>query len=405
MVNIGAAKLTGKAMAIAAALVAVMTPLAAADKPGQKFLVRAEDMPPPFATPGVDNSPRIIAQPKGVRPQVPEGFVIEPFVTGLANPRWMALAPNGDVFLAEHYAGKIAILRGRKAYTFATGFSRPHGLAFHKGALYVGDTQAVWKLDYADGALKAGKRRRITSEGFGPWGNHWTRNIVFGPDGVLYLTIGSASNTGIDPPLRATVQTVDGLGRLHPFATGLRNPVGIAFYPGTNDLYVTVNERDGLGDGLVPDYFTRIGKGDFFGWPYAYIGPHPDPDYGEARPDLVAKTKMPDVLFESHSAPLGLVFYDAHQFPKDYWGDALIALHGSWDSARPTGYKVVRVRFKDGRPEKGYENFVTGFWVSGDQPAEVFGRPAGLLVAKDGSLLIADDAARTIWRVRYRGRK
>jgi len=387
---------------LAAALLVLSA--AAADRPGQKFLFLPKDMPPPFATPGVDNTPRIVKQPPDAHPQVPKGFVIEPFVTGLTNPRWMELAPNGDVFVAEHYAGKISILRGRKVTTFATGFTRPHGLAYHDGALYVGDTQAIWRLEYREGALKAGKRTRVTADGFGPWGNHWTRNIVFGPDGTLYLTIGSASNVGEDPPLRATVQTVDSLGHLHRFAYGLRNTVGIAFYPGSDDLYVTVNERDGLGDGLVPDYFTRIRKDDFFGYPYAYVGRHPDPDYGDKRPDMVAKTKMPDILFESHSAPLGVVFYNAHQFPAAYWGDALIALHGSWDSAHPTGYKIVRVKFTNGRPERGYENFVTGFWVSGSTPALVYGRPAGLLIAKDGSLLIADDAARTIWRVRYVGK-
>ncbi len=376
----------------------------ASDLPGQHFLVLPKDMPKPFATPGVDNTPYIVAQPRGVSPQVTKGFIIEPYVTGLVNPRWMALAPNGDVFLAEHYSGKITLLRGRRRYPFAGGFSRPHGLAFHDGSLYVGDTKAVWRVDYRPGALYAGARHRVTKDGFGPWGNHWTRDIVFGPDGTLYLAIGSASNVGEDPPLRATVQTVDGNGHLHPFATGLRNVVGMAFYPGTDDLYVTVNERDGLGDGLVPDYLTRIRKGDFFGWPYAYIGPHPDPDYGDKRPDLVARTRIPDVLFQSHSAPLGLVFYTGTQFPKDYRGDAFVALHGSWDAAHPTGYKIVRIKFKNGRPEPGYENFVTGFWVSGTTPPHVYARPAGLLVAKDGSLLIADDASRTVWRVRYCGR-
>lgn len=379
-------------------------PVGPAEKPGQKFLILAKDMPTPYATPGVDNTCHVVPQPQDIRPKVPKGFAIEPYVTGLTNPRWMALAPNGDVFLAEHYSGKVSLLRGGKRYPFAGGFSRPHGLAFHDGALYVGDTKAVWRVDYRDGALFSGARHRVTVDDFGPLGNHWTRNIVFGSDGTLYLAIGSASNVGEDPPLRATVQTVDKAGHLHRFSSGLRNVVGMAFYPGTNDLYVTVNERDGLGDGLVPDYFTRIQKGDFYGYPYAYIGPHPDPDFGEKRPDMVAKTKLPDTLFQSHSAPLGLVFYDAKQFPKEYQGDAFVALHGSWDSAHPTGYKIVRIKFKNGRPLPGYENFVTGFWISGISPAHVYARPAGLLIAKDGSLLIADDASKTVWRVRYVGR-
>jgi glucose/arabinose dehydrogenase len=185
------------------------------------------------------------------------------------------------------------------------------------------------------------------------------------------------------------------------FAAGLRNPVGIAFYPGTTELYVVVNERDGLGDGLVPDYLTRLAPGGFYGWPHAYLGANPDPDFGPRRPDLVAATLVPDVLFQSHSAPLGLVFYDARQFPQSYRGDAFVALHGSWNAAQPTGYKVVRVPFKNGRPIGGYENFATGFWARGKTSARVWGRPAGLAVAADGSLLIADDVGQVVWRVRY----
>jgi glucose/arabinose dehydrogenase len=188
------------------------------------------------------------------------------------------------------------------------------------------------------------------------------------------------------------------------FASGLRNPVGMAFYPGSDDLYVTVNERDGLGDSLPPDYLTRIRQGEFFGWPYAYIGPHPDPDYGRKRPDLVARTKSPDVLFEAHSAPLGLVFYEGNQFPAEYRGNAFVALHGSWNSSRPTGYKVVRIKFQNGRPENVYEDFLTGFWDGSTSPAQVLGRPVGLAVARDGSLLIADDTGGVVWRVSYAGK-
>jgi glucose/arabinose dehydrogenase len=175
-------------------------------------------------------------------------------------------------------------------------------------------------------------------------------------------------------------------------------------YPGTNDLYITVNERDGYGDGLVPDYLTRIRQGDFFGWPYAYTGNHPDPDFGAKRPDLVAKTKLPDVLFQAHSAPLGFAFYNGAQFPAEYKGDAFVALHGSWNSGKPTGYKVARVKFEHGRPVGTYQDFVTGFWDGTSSPAKVWGRPAGVLVAKDGSLLISDDVGKVIWRVAYVGK-
>jgi glucose/arabinose dehydrogenase len=376
----------------------------AADHPGQHFFVDPAKLPQPFATPAADNGANMIARPANALPEVPEGFVVEPYVTGLSNPRFMALAPNGDVFLAESYANKITILHDAKPYTFATGFNYPHGLAFHKGALYVGDLDAVWRIAYRSGALAAGPRTRVTKDEFDGRGEHITRDVVFGPHGTLYLAIGSFNNIAEEAPPRATVQTVAPDGHLATFAGGMRNPVGIAFYPGTDDLYVTVNERDGYGDDLPPDYFTRLRKGDFLGWPYAYDGPHPDPQFGAKRPDLVAKTKTPDVLFHAHSAPLGLVFYDGKQFPAGYRGNAFVALHGSWDSSKPTGYKVVRIRFVNGKPEKGYENFATGFWASGEHPPQVWGRPAGLLVAKDGSLLIADDQGKTVWRVRYVGR-
>ncbi|MDE2183185.1 MAG: PQQ-dependent sugar dehydrogenase [Alphaproteobacteria bacterium] len=376
----------------------------AADHPGQHFEINPSRLAKPFATPAADNGANMIARPRGAVPEVPKGFVAEPYATGLSNPRFMALAPNGDVFVAESYAGKITLLHGGKAHMFAGGFHYPHGLAFHDGTLYVGDLDAVWRLTYTDGALKAGARTRVTRDSFGARSYHITRDIAFGPDGRLYVAIGSANNVAEEPPPQATVQEVSGDGRLRTFAGGMRNPVGIAFCPGTDDLYVTVNERDGYGDDLPPDFFTRLRRGDFLGWPYAFDGPHPDPQFGAKHRDLVARTRIPDVLFHAHSAPLGLVFYDGAQFPAAYRGNAFVALHGSWDSSKPTGYKVVRIRFAGGRPEHGYENFATGFWASGEHPPQVWGRPAGLLVAKDGSLLIADDQGKTIWRVRYTGR-
>jgi len=395
-----------KARFFAATLFAVLlgTTALAADHPGQSFSFSAAKLAAPYATPGVDNGSKVTARPAGALPEVPKGFSVRAYVQGLDNPRFMALAPNGDVFLAEPGTGKVSLLRDGKAYTFAGGFSGPHGLAFHDGALYVGDLVAVWRLAYKDGALSAGARSRVTKDDFGGHGGHSTRDIAFGPDGTLYLAIGSANNVAEEPLPRASVQQVAADGHLKTFTSGLRNPVGIAFYPGTSDLYVTVNERDGLGDDLPPDYLTRIRQGEFFGWPYAYTGPHPDPQYGSKRSYLVAKTRVPDVLFHAHSAPLGLVFYEGSQFPADYKGDAFVALHGSWDSAVPTGYKVVRVKFRNGTPVNGYENFVTGFWATGTTPPQVWGRPAGLLVAKDGSLLIADDVGKTVWRVSYTGK-
>jgi glucose/arabinose dehydrogenase len=377
---------------------------AASAGPGQIYRVEASKLPPPYATPGVDNSSVKIARPKATMPQVPKGFAISLYATGLSDPRFMALAPNGDVFVSEPDADKVTRLRNGKASTFAAGFEHPHGLAFHEGQLYVGDLNAVWSVPWSAEGMRPMHRVQVTNDSFGPKGGHSTRDIAFDANGALYVAIGSMTNISEEKPPRATVQKVDAQGHLSTFASGTRNPVGIALYPGTNDLYVTVNERDGYGDGLVPDYLTRIQQGDFYGWPYAYSGTHPDPDFGKKRPDLVAKTKTPDVLFQAHSAPLGLVFYEGSQFPAEYKGDAFVALHGSWNSGKPTGYKVVRVKFAHGRPLGTYQDFVTGFWDGKSSPAKVWGRPAGLLVAKDGSLLISDDGGKVIWRVAYAGK-
>ena len=382
----------------------------AVDRPGQRFSISAASLAKPYATSAVDNTSKVIARPPGAFPQVPRGFAVSVFAADVPHARWMTVAPNGDVFLAESDSGKVVLLRpttdgAAKIATFASGFDRPHGLAVHNGALYVADVKSLWRIPYSVGALKAsGKRIHLadTTPSEGP--GHFTRDIVFDSKGRLYLTIGSRGNVGEIPLPYASVQIVSAKGSLSTFASGLRNPVGIAFYPGTDNLYVTVNERDGLGDDLPPDYLTQIHQGDFFGWPYAYIGNHPDPDYGKKRPDLVAKTKTPDVLFHAHSAPLGLVFYDGNQFPAEYKDNAFVSLHGSWNDAQPTGYKVVRVKFTNGRPENAYENFLTGFWDGTSSPARVWGRPVGLVVAKDGSLLVADDVGGTVWRVAYKAK-
>jgi glucose/arabinose dehydrogenase len=383
----------------------------AMDYPGKHFQVTPADMPKPFATPAVENSSKTVPRPANAMPRVPKGFAISIFADRLSHPRWMAVAPNGDVFLSEPDAGKISLLRDAKGTghatvtTFATGFTKPHGLAFHDGALYVGDQDAVWKVAYTDGAMKAGARTRITKQHDLGIGGHFTRDIAFGPDGSLYLGIGSTGNVDTTEPIfRAAVNKVEADGSLTQFATGTRNPVGLTFYPSTNNLWITVNERDGLGDQLVPDYFTHIVKGGFYGWPYAYIGHNVDPTVGSQRPDMVAKATVPDLLFQSHSAPLGVVFYEGAQFPSDYKGDAFVSLHGSWNNSKPTGYKVVRVHFANSMPVGGYDDFVTGFRVEGSNPAQVWGRPAGLAVAKDGALLIADDAGKRVWRVTYTGK-
>jgi len=382
-------------------------------EPGRQFSVSVDSLPEPFATPSSVNFPYQIARPADAGLRVPQGFTATIFADGLSHPRWMGVAENGDVFLAESSAGKVTLLRdsdgdgkAELVAMFAEGFERPHGIAFAADAVYIADVRAVWRLSYTPGALKPGDRAPVTRPGAlgRTIGNHWTRNLVFDSKGRMFVAVGSRGNVAEEPPPHASVQRFDADGKAAAVATGLRNPVGIAFYPGTDDLYVVVNERDGLGDGLVPDYLTRVEEGAFYGWPYAYLGAHPDPDWGAKKPDMVARAKAPDLLFEAHSAPIGLVFYDADQFPQDYRGDAFVALRGSWNSGRPTGYKVVRVKFAEGRPAGGYENFATGFWLDGEDRAGVWGRPAGLAVAGDGSLLIADDTGKSVWRVAYRGK-
>lgn len=382
--------------------------------PGQRFEVRPSDLPPPFATESARNPPRSIRLPVGVAPNVPPGFKASLFAEDLDHARWLAVAPDGAVFLAQSKPGVVTILRDTDGdgvadlvRPFATGLERPHGLALHQGHLYVADTNAVRRYPYKSGRdSPAGPVETVTADGaLGSGRGHWTRNVAFGPDGQrFFVAIGSRGNLDVEPEPRATVQVFesDGGGQ-KTFASGLRNPVGIAFYPGTDDLYVVVNERDGMGDGLVPDYLTRIEDGDFFGWPYAYVGDNPQPRFAELRPDLVAASRVPDVLFRSHSAPLGLAFYDGEQFPDDYRGDAFVALHGSWNAAEPRGYMVVRVPFEDQRPQGHYEAFATGFWAEGRDRARVWGRPVGLAVARDGSLLIADDVGDRIWRVSFEG--
>jgi glucose/arabinose dehydrogenase len=380
--------------------------------PGQRFQIDPNQLPKPYATDSADNVAEVVARPANPEFRLPPGFSVNEFAGGLHDPRWLAVAPNGDVFLTLPEAGKVVVLRdadgdgkAELVTDFAGGFDRPHGLAFHEGYLYVADVNRVWRIAWQAGDTKARARPEPVTMGgvFGAPEGHWTRNIAFSPDGRRFaVTVGAASNIGEDPPGRATLQSFAANGMdQKTLASGLRNPVGIAYRPGSDDLYVVVNERDGMGDGLVPDYLTRIRPGGFYGWPYAYIGQHVQPDM-PTHPDLVAKTIVPDLLFQAHSAPLGLAFYDGNMFPPEYRGDAFVALHGSWNDSRPNGYKVVHVPFKNGKPIGYYENFLTGFWIAGHQPAQVWGRPVAIVVAKDGSLLVSDDASGSVWRISYK---
>lgn len=396
----------------AAPKTAAPTAAAVADTVGTRFIVSADDLPAPMTTPPNDLEPYNIGRPPGLAPRAPSGFRVSIFATKVGHARWLAVAPNGDVFMASSGDGRIVMLRdakgdgvARTVATFAQGFDKPHGMAFREGALYVADLRAIWRLPYSDGdtVAAAGPQRVTAAPNLRPQGQHWTREIVFDPKGRLYLAIGARGDVqDDDPPPDASVQEVAADGAMTTFAAGLRNVVGMAVYPGTDELWGTVNERDKLGGGLPPDYLTSIRRGDFFGWPYAYVGPHPDPRYGGKRPDLVARARAPDLLFEPHSAPLGVVFYDGAQFPDEYRGDAFVAFHASGPYGKPDGYKVVRVKFANRMPVGGYEDFVTGFMLADTNPPRIWGTPAGLAIAKDGSLLIADE--QTIWRVAYTGK-
>jgi glucose/arabinose dehydrogenase len=370
-------------------------------------------LPPPNLGPDAENPPRVVPRPADASLHLPPGFEASTFAEGdFRNARWMALAPNGDVFVTDADAGKLIVLRdndhdgkAETRFTFATGLTLPFGIAFWHGYLYVGLTNEVVRFAYKPGQTEAqGPPEKIADLPGRGYRQHWTRNVVFDPSGKkLYVTVGSESNVDAEKdPLRATITEYNPDGSNgHIFASGLRNPIGLAFHPATKHLWAAVQERDRLGDDLPPDYFTEIKENGFYGWPYSYIGKNEDPRRKGERPELVAKALVPDVLIQAHSAVLGLVFYSGKMFPKEYRGDAFIALHGSWNRSKRTGYKIICVRFKNNRPVGGYEDFLTG-WMLDENSRQVWGRPVGLLVLNDGSMLIADDGANKIWRVTYR---
>ncbi len=375
------------------------------------YNITLKDLPPPEVQKGPVNFSKVIARPEGAELTAPKGFSVTEFAVDLKKPRWMQVAPNGDVFVAESEAGQISILRDSnndgkadERFVFATGLARPFGMAFQNDYLYVGNTDAVVRFKYKAGQTKSeGEAEKIASLPMNGYREHWTRNLIFSADGKkLYVTVGSKTNVDAgEEPMRAAISEMNPDGSASRlFATGLRNPLGLAWNPTTKQLWVAVQERDLIGNDLVPDYVTSVKDGGFYGWPYAYIGPNEDPRRKGEQPDLVKKAMVPDVLIQAHSAILGLVFYEGKMFPADYQGDAFAALHGSWNRDKRTGYKIVRIKFKNGKPVGGYDDFVSG-WMLGEDKAEVWGRPVGLLLLKDGSLLITDDGANKIWRVTY----
>jgi glucose/arabinose dehydrogenase len=391
-------------------LIAVVAAAVAAPPALQHHEIRLDQLPKPYATPSSGNPPSVGARPADAKLYAPQGFHISLFADRLGDPRAMLLAPNGDVIVSEPGEGKITILRdanhdgvAEQRSTFASGLDNPYGLAFHGRWLYVGNEAAIIRFPSAAGQTTANTRpEQIATL---PSGGHSTRGIAFNRAGTkMYVSIGSASNVSSgEPPERAAIVEMnpDGTGR-RIFAGGLRNPVGMTWEPATGNLWTVVNERDGLGDDLVPDYATPVQPGAFYGWPYAYLGPHEDPRRAGEREDLVRKTIAPSILIQSHSAPLGIVFYNGTMFPPEYRGRAFVALHGSWNRSRRTGYKVISIPFTNGHPSGGYDDFVAG-WMTADTSRSVWGRPVGLVVLGDGSLLISDDGGGRIWRVTYGG--
>jgi glucose/arabinose dehydrogenase len=406
-----------------------------ADRPGLRRRITLEDLPPPYATRSAGNTPREVKRPAGAKLSVPHGFAVSLFAEGLDQPRTLRVAPNGDIFVAETAPGNVRVLRpsadgssAAKIATFARNLSAPFGIAFYPAGpdpkwVYVAEENRVIRFPYSNGDLAPPAQPEVVVGRLAPsTGGHVTRDIAFSNDGArMFVSVGSESNVaeGMERKSPQEIQTWEaghGLGAAwgseesradvlaftpegkdrHVFATGLRNCVGLAVHPETGDVYCSTNERDGLGDNLVPDYVTRVREGEFFGWPWRYMGDYEDPRWKGARPDLAGKVINPDVLIQPHSAPLGMTFYTGTAFPGDYRGSAFAACHGSWNRSTRTGYKVVRILMHDGHPTGEYEDFLTGFVADSSR---VWGRPVGVAVARDGSLLVSEDANGAIWRV------
>jgi glucose/arabinose dehydrogenase/mono/diheme cytochrome c family protein len=387
------------------------------EEPGRIHKITLQDLPAPFATKSANNGPSIVDRPQDAWPKAPAGFKVEQFLSGLNEPRLMVTAPNGDVFLAEAGAGQIRVFRGisgdgkpQQNEVFTTGLKRPYGIAFYPPGndpqwVYVGCTEAVVRFPYHSGDLHAsGASQHLVDL---PNGGHWTRSIQFSPDGKkMFVAVGSKSN--IDDPdttssekNRADILTYnpDGTG-MQLFAYGIRNAGGgLAIQPETGALWCSVNERDGLGDNLVPDYITHVEPGGFYGWPWWYMGGNQDPRHKGKHPELKDKVITPDVLLQPHNASLEITFYEGSQFPSEYKGDLFASEHGSWNKAVRAGYEVIRVPLHgSGKATGEYQDFLTGFVVDN---GHVWGRPVGVTVAQDGSLLVSDDGSGSIWRVSY----
>ncbi|HEU5234048.1 MAG TPA: sorbosone dehydrogenase family protein [Terriglobales bacterium] len=393
--------------------------------PGVVHKITVPDLPDPYASKSVDNGPDLIPRPKDAWPQAPAGFNVDLYATGLHNPRLMRTAPNGDLFVAESDEGDVKVFRGigkdgkpERTEVFATGLRKPFGINFYPPGpspqwVYIGNTDSVVRFPYKNGDMKAAGREQKIADlpggGHLRGGGHWTRDIVFSPDGKkMFVSVGSHSNvddTDNNPVEfhRADVLEFnpDGSG-LRVYAWGIRNCVGEAIHPKTGELWCSVNERDEIGDNLPPDYITHVQEGGFYGWPWYYIGGHQDPRHKGKHPELKDKVIVPDVLVQPHIASLEMLFYEGKQFPPEYRGDIFAAEHGSWNKHRRAGYEVLRVPMhQTGRAQDEYEDFLTGFVTKDGQ---VWGRPVGVSVGQDGSLFVSDDGTNSIWRVSYTGK-
>jgi glucose/arabinose dehydrogenase/cytochrome c5 len=389
------------------------------ESPGTLRKITVDDLPKPYATQSSNNSAHLVKRPDGAMPKTKPGFKVALYAQGLQAPRLIRTAPNGDYFTALTHAGNIVVLRGitddgkpQQTATFADGLNDPFGIAFYPPGpdpkyIYIGNTDAVVRIPYQNGDLKSrGAPEHVLDLPHGR--GHSTRDIAFSPDGKrMYVSVGSASN--VDDPDTAPeekhradilVATPDGQD-VKVFASGIRNAVGIAVQPNTGELWCSVNERDGLGDNLVPDYITHVQENGFYGWPWWYIGPHQDPRLEGKHRELRSKVIVPDVLLQPHNASLQLTFYDGKQFPAEYAGDIFAAEHGSWNKSTRAGYEVIRIPLhQTGKSSGEYEDFLTGFVLDN---GDVWGRPVGVTVATDGSLLITDDGSGSIWRVSHEG--
>ena len=390
------------------------------ESPGTTRKITVNDLPEPFATRSSSNGAELVARPENAWPVAPAGFKVELYATGLDNPRWLRTAPNGDFFLAEMEPGRIRVFRGitgdgkpEQMAVFASGLKHPYGIAFYPPGpdpqwIYIGGETELIRFPYHNGDLKAsGASQHIADF---PAGGHDTRAVEFSPDGKkMFVAVGSGSNVD-DPDThpgekdRADILVCDPANcELKVYAYGIRNAGGgIKVNPQTGELWCSVNERDALGDNLVPDYITHVQEGGFYGWPWWYIGAHQDPRHKGKHPELKDKVIVPDVLLQPHNASLEFTFYQGDKFPAEYKGDIFASEHGSWNKAVRVGYEVIRVPLhQTGHATGEYQDFLTGFVLP---DGHVWGRPVGMTEAPDGSLLVSDDGSGSIWRVSYTGK-